>query len=361
MGAQEKTDGRSVTLAVLIFAAAFVATAAMLHACLRNSLRLHADVRSEKLAIMDQWQGKAYSASFGSSHVHYGFDPRTFDKELAGTPAQTRSINLGMAGGSQTEQRVTALEFVQHMQAPPAGAGPGAAKACLLVLELEAGANFTTEHLVHPRAINIYDWQTMQFVIALAPRNLGLARRLGRIGFAAIAMVMHHLNVGMLSSEIFSPPLNQGLVLRDTAGDRRGVLTLPSGDQYIKLIQPMIDASPKQRTTAPGELVPGNTDLIDELEQASPVDNLQFVYLVLPRIDNLGHYEVFPDSLNTHDRTVPIINLGRPDRFPELYQAKYWFDDSHLNGEGAAVATRLAARDLKSFYKEHGAPPRCGE
>ncbi len=165
---------------------------------------------------MDQWQGKAYSASFGSSHVHYGFDPRVFDKVLAGTPAQTRTINLGMAGGSQTEQRVTALEFLRRMKAPQKGAGPGAARACIVVLELEAGTNFTTEHLVHPRAINIYDWQTMRFVVRLAPKDLGVTRRFGRTGFAVIAMGMHYLNVGMLSSEFFALSVDQSVVTRDT-------------------------------------------------------------------------------------------------------------------------------------------------
>jgi len=91
------------------------------------------------------------------------------------------------------------------------------------------------------------------------------------------------------------------------------------------------------------------------------VHDLQFAYLVMPRIGDLDRYQVFPESLRTRDRVVPILDLARPDRYPELYQAKYWFDDSRLNGAGANVATALAARELRSFYEQHGAPPRCGD
>ena len=50
--------------------------------------------------------------------MHNGFDPRIFDAAMRGTAEQTRSLNLGIAGGSQSEQRATALEFVRHLQPP---------------------------------------------------------------------------------------------------------------------------------------------------------------------------------------------------------------------------------------------------
>jgi len=79
-------------------------------------------------------------------------------------------------------------------------------------------------------------------------------------------MGMHYLNVGMLSSEIFAPSVDQSVVTRDTEDDRRGVLTLPGGDKSIRAMQPIIDAMPKHGSTKGGELVPGNTDLVQELE-----------------------------------------------------------------------------------------------
>src|ERR1700722_607244 len=96
----------------------FVLVAGVVHLGMRDPLYLHADIRSEKLFLLQQWSGKAYAASFGSSHVHNRFDPRTCDAVMAGTPEETRSVNLAIAGGSQSEQRAMAMEFVRQLQVP---------------------------------------------------------------------------------------------------------------------------------------------------------------------------------------------------------------------------------------------------
>jgi len=100
-----RPTGSAIVSTVAIAVLGFVATAAFIHVLIRRPLYLHADTRSEKLVLLNAWKGKAYSASFGSSHVHDGFDPRVFDSELEGTALQTHSINLAVEGGSQTEQR----------------------------------------------------------------------------------------------------------------------------------------------------------------------------------------------------------------------------------------------------------------
>src|SRR5271155_3278263 len=109
----------------------FVLVAGVVHLGMRDPIRLHADIRSEKLFLLQQWSGRAYASSFGSSHMHNGFDPRAFGAVMAGTPQETRTLNLAIAGGSQSEQRAMALEFVRQLQAPK---GTGA-RACLVILE----------------------------------------------------------------------------------------------------------------------------------------------------------------------------------------------------------------------------------
>ena len=76
MSAINDTGWRKIFSAVAMFAAGFVVVAGVVHLAVGDPLRLYADMRSEKLMVMDEWQGRAYSAAFGSSHVHYGFDPR---------------------------------------------------------------------------------------------------------------------------------------------------------------------------------------------------------------------------------------------------------------------------------------------
>jgi hypothetical protein len=335
---------------------ALVATA--VHLLLRHPIYLHANIRSEKLSILQHWRGRAYSASFGSSHVHNGFDPRTFDAVMRGTAAETRSLNLGIAGGSQSEQRATALEFVRHLH-PPVDTSEDA-RACLVILELGAGANFTNDHLIHPRAINIYDWQTTQFVTRLTTPGMSLRQRVGRIGYALAAMALHYMNVGMLSNRIFPAPLDNAMLHDETVEDRRGLLVMPRQTPYLERIAATIATAPPQPQMANAAVLPGNTELLDTLEAASAVDHVQFVYVVLPKITDLWEQVNYPSSVATAGGVVPIVNLAQPRRYPQIYDAHLWYDNAHVNERGAQLITTLLAEELKRWYAAHGQTLRCG-
>lgn len=347
-------------IAVLLFLAGFVAVAGTIHLLIRNKLYLHADIRSEKLQLLDQWQGKAYSAAFGSSHVHNGFDPRTFDVALAGTPLQTRSLNLAIAGGSQAEQRVVALDFLQTLHAPPHIGANIESRACFVVLELGAGANFTNDHLVHPRAINIYDADTVRFIEHLTSPNMGIRQRIGRVAYAGLAMILHYVNVGMLSNEIFAPVIDEAAFRMETVDDRRGLLSIPAPPPVRKKLEEIIAESQGVPQPHPLPLLPGNAELLDQLSAATPVKPLSMVYLMMPMLADLKSYPVTPDDIRWSGGTAPIVNMARPDLYPQLYQAKYWTDEAHLNEEGARLLTKLMAQQLKQWYAVHGEPQRCG-
>ena len=332
----------------------FVAVAAGLHFFLRDLLYLHADIRSEKLLLLREWAGRAESASFGSSHVHNGFDPRTFDRVMGSGGVQTRSINLAIAGGSQSEQRETALEFLRRMRPVEGGTGETVPQACLVVLELTAGANFTTDHLVHPRAINIYDWPTTRFVMHLTSPAMSLEQRVGRSGYALAAMGLHYMNVGMLSSRIFEAPPDREMMAEQTDEDRRGMLVMPKQTPDFAEIARGIATAPKQPKVTEGVLTPGNAELVEELEAASPVGRLGVAYVVMPMIGDLAERVVYPDTIQTAGGPVPIIDLGRPDRYPQIWRPELWHDEAHLNEAGARVATTIFAEQLKAWYAAHG-------
>lgn len=344
----------TIVLAIALALAGFIAAAALLHLFLRNPLYLHADMRSGKLQMMDAWKGQAFSAIFGSSHLHNGFDPRVFDATLQGTPLSTRTLNLAIEGGSQSEQRVMALQFVNTLSAP-AKAQP---QSCMVVLELNAGANFTGDQLVHPRAINIYDWPTTRFIASLSTPGMSRQQRTGRIGFAYAAMLMHAINLGMLSNRIFASGLPDPFYATETQQDRRGFLPVTVSTQ--QQIQEKIDRSPKTLLRIPEEILPGNISLAEELQTSSPVRGLQPVYVVMPKLSDLHSYPIYPEMLKTRNSNVPIVNLARPDLYPELYAAENWADEAHLNERGAHLASTLLANALKKFYTDHPITARCG-
>jgi len=46
------------------------------------------------------------------------------------------------------------------------------------------------------------------------------------------------------------------------------------------------------------------------------------------------------------------IDLSNPQKFPEFYQAKYSFDDMHLNHEGSIHYTQSLADALKTIMQD---------
>jgi hypothetical protein len=351
----EQGSDRGIFRAIVLFAFGFLFLSSALHLSIHDPLRLHADMRSEKLLMLEHLEGTVYSAAFGSSHIHNGFDPRIFDRTVAGSPIQTRTENLAILGGSQSEQRIMALDFVKNLKAPTHKT------ACLVMLELNAGANLQNMHLVHPRSINIYDWPTVRFISHLTDSEMGLTQRAGRIGFAIMAAMLHYSNVGMLSDEIIAPPIDPTIMERETDKDRRGLDPLiyhPENDAYLSSFAADQQGQFRIKDRA---LYPGNYELIDELAASSQTANISFVYFVFPKFSDFAEADAYPDHIVTAGgRTVPIINLARPDRFPTLYKPNLWHDDAHLDRQGAAVITGIFANELKAWYAAHGSPSQCG-
>lgn len=338
----------SYTLAVVLFLLGFLGFALVIHLLIPNPLRLYASLRSEKIALLDGTNGEVCSAAFGSSRINDGFDPRAFDDELTAISRGIATINLGIEGGSQTEQRAVALEFARRY----AGRPKRQERHCFVLLELNAGANFTNDHLIHPRAINIYDWSTFKFVNLLTDSRFRV-RKASRDGFALAAMAMHYTNMGMLSSSILQPPIDYTVLAEETADGRNGLHSLPTTPQ------PLIYAEygshpPAKSTPAPLSLTRGNNLLVQELAQRAGDPSLHFIYIVSPLYSNLESYPTYPDSFETPNGVEPILNIARPDLYPQLFEPRYWHDPSHLNSDGAAFAGRLLADQLESWYAAHG-------
>jgi len=343
----------------LLVLTGFVVCAGAIHAALPNPFRLYASLRSEQLEVMDRLRGSSFSSAFGSSHVHNGFDPAAFDRVMAGTPAQSHTENMAIPGGSQVEQRATALEYLKDLHAPRASEnGP---KSCTVLLELGAGANIGTMFMVHPRTINLYDWRGLKLVSEMTDTQMGRRRDFGRVGFAAIGAAMYYMNVGMVSNLIFKPDVDEKTVKSLLENDRRGAELMPSDPRNRAHLEAEFAAVPKTPQAVPTNFLPGNYALVDELRAAAPVHPLSFVYLEMPLLADLTSYAVYPDQLQSSGGLVPVIDLARPDRYPELYQPKYWHDDAHLNDVGAELATTIAANELKSWYATHGWPSACKE
>jgi hypothetical protein len=295
-----------------------------------------------------------FSAAFGSSHVQMGFNPSAFDQALAGSPVATRSANVAVLGGSQSEQRRMAIEWVRHFTPPPPGPQP-----CLIVLELNAGANLPADDLVHPRSINIYDWPTARLIMQMVDPSMGLKQRVGRNANALLDFGLHSINFGMLSNFIFTPPNDAALMARLTESGGRGQLVDTTPQVPTDEVRNVLGSRPAHPSVQVMPLLPGNVRMIEEIDAASPVKTLSPVYLVTPLTVDVQEIHTYPDHLEVDGKTVPIINMARPDLYPELYQPHLWHDGAHFDGPGAELFSTLFAKRLAAWYAEHGAPTPC--
>jgi hypothetical protein len=163
-----------------------------------------------------------------------------------------------------------------------------------------------------------------------------------------------------LSNLIFAPPVDQAQLSGETVDDRRG--------QIIGLYDPAreaamakeIAAEPTQMKLQSASTSPGNREMIAEIAAASKVKGIAFAYIAMPKLSDLAVSYAYPDAIDADGVEVPIVNLARPDLYPQLYKAGLWHDDAHLNDIGAKLASTLIADALKQWYAAHGGAPRCG-
>lgn len=348
---------RSVLRLVCAFASAaigFAATCFLLRLLIQNPTTLYAEIRSEKLVLAAQWASVVSVAVFGTSHVDCGFDPRAFDAAFNPGSSKATSLNLSVSGGSQIEQTAVAGEFVRLVAASVA-----ARNSHLLLMEANSGVNFTTKFLTHPRAINIYDFQALRLALDFSDPQLGKMRALGRSLVAVVDYLLHSTNVGMLSNQIFRPPLNPQLVANETVADRRGLSPPPPSaldERDTRNVNALMASLTSTPVAQPAAITPGLCAEAIELSRHRQSANVAVVYFVTPKLSDLRSYDTYPDSLACGGLNVPIVNVALPAVHPELYDPALWHDINHLTERGAAVYSRLLGLAVKSLVDRRPVP-----
>jgi hypothetical protein len=331
---------RAFTLAV-----AFSATALVLHLLIGDPRRLYAEGRSEKLAQLHEWSKRISVVAVGTSRVEEGFDPATFDASFAAGRSGSTSFNLGLPGGSQSEERFTGQEAIRALESSNTKSDR------IVLLELNAGVNFPPDDVLHPRAINIYSADTISFSYDFNGDGMGV-KRLGRLAFAVIAGAAHYANAGMLSALVFRSgnANNPEVALAATRGQR----FTPASQQDIQDADEALHARGAPEMPVAMTLTPGNYQLLADVAKAeAPASHVQLVYVVTPTLGDLTSDAAYPEEVEGPNGLIPIINLARPDLYPELYQRTYWRNAGHVNAAGAAVFTRLLALQLDAWLRRH--------
>ena len=340
---------RIVVFSLLLFLLAFAITASVVHVYLREPEALYAAGRSEKLHLLAEWKDRANAGVFGTSRIHEGFDPEIFDSQFSSTATPMKSVNLGLYGGSQTEQRIIARHYLEQMQPHPD-------TLCLVILEWNAGLNFPPENRFHPRAVNLYGLDTMRFVYGYSDHSIPFGRRKGRLGFASLAALAHFTNTGMLSSLLF-PEMPQE---KDALEEARRGLRSPEANKHDKEeVERVFAERSKKLEYEDASILPGNRRLLDDLAQIKSAAPVHFIYLVTPTLENMNRAPKFPASMEGPNGDVPIINLADAGKFPQIFQSKYWRNTGHMNAEGAQIFSQLMGGQIEGWIAAHPKLQKC--
>jgi hypothetical protein len=328
----------------------FAATALVLHfAFFPDAMYLYSEQRSEKLKLLEQFNKKYNTAFFGSSRVENGINPHLFDSALISRNYAIHSINLGILGGSQTEQHSLAGIFMRSL---PADCRPD---NCLLLFEYNAGLNLQPENLFNPRVIDLYTPSIVKFALNFSSATgTSVGQRLGRDGYALFAGGLNLVNLGMLSSMIFRPPLSQKLLSSYTQNDNRGMFSEPPAPRDTLMVRQAFsgyrEVFAKSNTVKPVQ--PGAYRLLQDTLATSPARHIRFIYFVTPTLEALKKAETTPCSIDGPDGPVPIFNFARADRYPELFRSELWRDPGHLNSHGAAVLSTLLGNAVSDWLQD---------
>ncbi len=322
---------RAISRALPCFGVAllsFAGMALLLHALLPDPSSLPTQYRTSKLALIERWSGKANIAAFGTSRLHEGFLPATFDAVFGAEPgAAPFSVNLAVVAGSLTEQRMLAKRYLAHATCPN-----------LLMLEINAGLNMPPETRFDPRTVNLYDTDVLHFVLFFRDTSISFPRRLGRIFYALTASAAHAMNAGMLGSVLF--PVAHPSANEDARG-RIGLPQTPEERMHVAEMFAVRPAAPDIISKTVGE---GYRQLLADI--AGPKRNMRFLYIVAPMLEDMTQRPDYPAHMDWAGGDVPILNMARPDLFPEIYRPEHWRNATHMTRQGAETFSRLLAGEV---------------
>ena len=237
--------------------------------------------------------------------------------------------------------------FLEHL--------PGSVHPCLLLFEINGGGAFNLQWMEHPREINEFDLTSAKLVFQFPPEPSSRLRQLHDRTAVLVSVTLHYLNTGMLSNLLFRPELRTDEYGSEIQDDHRGLYNPPSTAFTRSAVAEAIQHRPPAPRGEDRPISRGTVLILEDVHASRPQDQLRLVAFVLPTLNDLYVDGNYPTSIQTSFGEVPIINLARPDIYPQFYSQDLWFDKLHLNAEGARLVTAELASQIRAWYSLH--PP----
>lgn len=299
----------------------------------------------------------------GSSRVHSGVVPAVFDRRMAELGFRTESLNFAVSGlrGHDCDE---CIEWLLDRRP---------ARIRTMVIELNTfdqrlrGANWLADQDVEMHAPRQFWRRVAGIRIAKEPWS----DKLKQLRFVTMHTLANAFRVG------------QGARLLDALLARARGLPVPGGapvaDRGFQAMEATAAADIREEARRLAEEPDRPRDLLsykwgaeqvaaetggfpmaafDAVDARVRAAGIEPIYVVMP-----SHYTGFfgRDAIAEIAKRATVLDLDRPQQFPELFERALWFDPGHFNARGAEVfsadlAARIAA--IPSWRsRAHAAPP----
>ena len=294
------------------------------------------------------------TAVLGSSRVHEGFNPSVFDERMQQLGRTSRSFNLGF-GGMQPHDYFELGHTVADR--------PHASLRRVIVeltswLPRDAGDNWLTDKQIQGHTLR-----------QLAPRlhtiwksNVSWTERVQKSRTTVVHTCANFFRIGQgqrLVDDLLCAsrdlPLKGTLKVRNE-GIRNAAPVPEAADEHKQLLakQRALDRTLefKRRNLLLSRFRGGfNFDAWQALDTRLRALAVEPVYVVMPIFD-LGFQG--RDAVAQIAQRAIVIDLDRPDVYPELFELDLWRDTQHLNSRGAEVLSRCLAERFVGPVRDPG-------
>jgi hypothetical protein len=308
----------------------------------------HNKIFSAKYAFYKEHE-KDYNALFmGSSRTYREINPEVIDAALPGLGLN--SINLGAPATFIPES----VYLMDMLLANKSSGSP----LRIVFMELTELSTVKFVNWFTPRSFYYLDNKHLGLVWRVIMSNDNMSRRM------QVERMYPFLQGYVLKNLFLLPELQVEPQSQDALGlDHKGYYPLDWDLQQNNTprllerhnlftkdtsgIQTRIAAQQKEKVHGVGQAY---IDYLNEFIDTANRYGVRVYYVIPPKLRN---YQALREAI-PHIRDYRVIDMGSYARYPDLYQAKYWFDEGHFNSAGANLfSTYLAEAILEKLGKAY--------
>jgi hypothetical protein len=296
--------------------------------------------------------------AIGPSYVDIGFEPGTFDGEMAALGGeQIHSFDLGLNGLSLIEMRALLERLFEVKPCCIKYVVMTPCYECLVI----------TRNLDSVRSIVFFDWRHsvdfIRYILEYAVEPEEQFSKAYKIENILESMFRHYTNVGLISIRLRPGGLEEPDMLSNDFWDHRGTrgngrtehtMDAKTAAAYEHNMPDYVASRAERLQSLETDPQSGKyPNLVSEAMFQVFVDQVRFlrskgvqVLVVIPPNTWWWHFHVaFIARLHEHcGDEIPFIDFGDEQRWPELFlPPSIREDDSHMNAKGAVIWSKILA------------------